>query len=173
MKSLTSACLTVRHHRPQRAAPARIVLAGLLLTAAALSAQETPYVKDVSLTIIPTTDEPVPLQRRTIGATLVNAHPTPLTAWALDLIDSDGRPVSRDVVDYAELPSEFLPTHGERKIEVGWVSRGSVPGPKPVALVFRGGIDSKGRGVGDPETVEWMRKSRAGREEKGATATQR
>lgn len=142
-----------------------VVLAGLL--AATSSAQETPYVKDISLTISSIADEPVPVQRRTLKATLVNAQLTPLTAWALDLIDSDGRPVSR-VADYIALPSEFLPARGERQIEAGWVSRGAVPGPKPVALVFRAGIDSQGRGVGDPEAVEWMRKSRASQEEKRA-----
>ncbi len=144
-----------------------IGLAGWLLMGAAPAAQETPYVKDISLTIIPSTDEPVPLQRRTVTATLVNAHPIALAAWALDLIDSDGRPVSSSVDDYVELPSAFLATRGERRVETGWVSRGGVPGPKPVALVFRAGIDSNGRGVGDPETVEWMRKSRASREERG------
>ena len=148
-----------------------IVLAGLLLEGAALSAQETPYVKDVSLAIIPTTDEPVPVQRRTVRGTLVNTHPTPLTAWALDLIDSNGRPVSGDIVDYIELPSKFLPVHGEQKVEVGWLLRGGVPGPKPVGLVFRAGIDSEGRGVGDPETVAWMRKARASREREPATDT--
>jgi hypothetical protein len=71
--------------------------------------------------------------------------------------------------DYVELPSEFLPAGGERTVESGWVSLGGGPGPKPVALVFRAGIDSKGRGVGDPETVEWMRKSRASREEERVT----
>ena len=141
-----------------------VVLVQLLLAGGALPGREIPYVKDVSVTVIPSTDESLPMQRRRIEATLVNAHATPLTAWALDLIDREGRTVSRDIVDYAEIPSEFLPSRGERKVEAGWMSRGGSPAAPPVALVFHAGIDSKDRGVGDPETVERMRNKRASRD---------
>jgi hypothetical protein len=95
---------------------------------------------------------------------LVNSHHSTLTAWAVDLIDSGGRPIARYVSDHIDLASEFLPARTERPVEVGWVSRGEGPQPKPVALVFRAGIDINGFGVGDSQTVAQMHEWRAQRQ---------